>query len=60
MRNIYLEQQLIIDSFACDIWKIATPPTAMDDDGLPAEPATAISKLVLILLFINTQYFYFI
>ena len=56
----YLEQQQIIDSFSRDIWKIATPPTAMDDDGLPAESATAISRLVLILLFTNTQYFYFI
>ena len=32
----------------------------MDDNGLPAESATALSGLVLILLFINTQYFHFI
>ena len=55
----YLEQKQIIDSFAHNIWKIATPPTAMDDDGLPAESATTISRLVLILLFTNTQYLYF-
>ena len=47
----YLEQQQIIGNLARDIWKIATPPTAMDDDGLPARPATAISRLVLILFF---------
>ena len=29
----------------------------MDDNGLPAESATALSRLVLILLFTNTQYF---
>ena len=29
----------------------------MDDDGLPAESATAISRLVLILLFTNTNIF---
>ena len=33
---------------------------AMEDNGLPAESATAISKLVLILLFTKTQYFYVI
>ena len=32
----------------------------MNDDGLPAESATALSRLVLILLFTNTQYFYII
>ena len=32
----------------------------MDDNGLPTESATALSRLVLILLFTNTQYFYFI
>ena len=58
--NIYLEQQQVIDSFACDIWKIATPPTAMDDYVLPAESPTAIPRLVSILLFTNTQYFYFV
>ena len=48
------------DSFVRDTWKIATPLTAMDDNGLPAESATALSRLLLILLFTNTQYFYFI
>ena len=56
----YLEQQQIIDSFTRDTWKIATPPTAINDNGLPAESATAILRLVSILLFTNTQYFYFI
>ena len=35
-------QQQTNDSFACNIWKIATPSTTMDGDGSPAEPATAI------------------
>ena len=39
--------------------KIATPPIALDGDGLAAESATTISRLVLILLFTNT-YFYFV
>ena len=47
----YLKQLQIIDSFINDTWKIATPPTAMDVDELPAESATAMSRLVLILLF---------
>ena len=38
----------------------ATPQTPMDDNGLPVKSATAILRLVLILLFTNTQYFYFI
>ena len=29
----------------------------MEDNGLPAEPATAVSKLVLILLFTKTNIF---
>ena len=29
----YLEQELIIDSFVHNIWKKATPPTAIDVDG---------------------------
>ena len=43
-----------MDSFARDIWKNTTPLTAMDDDELPAQSATAISRLVLILLFTKT------
>ena len=54
----YPEQQQIIDSFA-HIWKIATPPTAMGDNELPAAPATETARLVLILLFTNTTNFYF-
>ena len=56
----YLKQQQIIDSLPCDIWKIATPPTPMNEDGLPAKAANTVSRLVLILLFTNKQFFYFI
>ena len=48
----YLALQQIIDSFVCDIWRTATSPTAMDEDRLPAQQATAMSILVLILLFL--------
>ena len=41
----YLEFQQIIDSFVCDIWRTATSPTAMDEDRLPAQPATAMFTL---------------
>ena len=47
---------MLIKKIYC-IWKIETPPTAMDDDELPAESATTISRSLLILLFTNTQYF---
>lgn len=42
---------MIIDSFTYNIYKIATSPTAMVEDGTPAEPAKAISRLVFILVF---------
>ena len=53
----YLEQQHIIDSFAHNIWRIATPPTAMDEDELPAEPATKISRLALFYFFVINNFF---
>ena len=47
----YLQQEYPTDILTCNTWKIATTPTAMDEDGLPAEPATSILSGVLILLF---------
>ena len=47
----YLGQQKVSDSFGDGIWRIATPPTVMDEDRLPAEPATAISMSLVILFF---------
>ena len=54
----YLGQQKVSDSFGDGIWRIATPPTVMDEDRLPAEPATAISMSLVILFFLLINNFF--
>ena len=53
----YLLQEQIIDDYAHDTWKTATLPTAIDEEGYPAEPAMAIQRFVLTSLLLINNFF---